>query len=152
MEQIQDLLAEYYFLLKALHIISVISWMAGLLYLPRLFAYHTTVASTSEASKLFKVMEKRLLKIIMNPAMIATFITGFSLLFVPGMLEKPNAWIHAKLFLVFGLAGAHGFMAKTQKVFGKDKNIRSHNFYRIFNEVPAVIMIFIVFLVVFKSF
>ncbi len=152
MEALQDVLADWYLVIKAAHIVSVISWMAGMLYLPRLFVYHCYAKIGSEQSETFKVMEHKLLKIIINPAMILTFVLGGMLLFVPGMMERPFGWIHAKLFLVLILAGFHGFMAKTVKIFAADKNTKSPKFYRVFNEGPAVIMIIVVFLVVLKPF
>jgi len=144
------LLAEYHWL-KALHLIAVISWMAGMLYLPRLFVYHADAERGSDKSETFKVMEYRLLKFIMNPAMIATFVFGALMLWaIPALLQEP--WMHVKLLAVFLMAGAHAFMAKTVKVFAKDGNIRPAKFYRILNEVPTLLMIIIVIMVVAQPF
>lgn len=142
---------EPYHWVKAFHIIAVISWMAGMLYLPRLFAYHTRVAVGSEASELFKIMERRLLRIIINPAMIATWVFGLWLAFIINAFDPVNGkWLHYKLLLVLILSGIHGMLAKYRKDFEKDRNTKSEKFFRILNEVPAVLMIAIVLLVVLK--
>lgn len=145
-------LADYYLILKAVHIVAVISWMAGLLYLPRLYVYHAKATIPSELSDTFKIMERRLLRVIMNPAMIVTFITGILLLCVPGIMASPNGWLHGKLFLVLLMAGFHGALSKWRKDFMIDKNMKSHLFFRYANEVPTILMIVIVFLVVLKPF
>lgn len=139
-----------YLWVKALHIISVIAWMAGLLYLPRLFVYHTATTRGSQASETFKVMERRLLRAIMNPAMIATWVFGLLLYFSSG--DFTNVWIHLKLVLVIGLSVAHALMARWRKDFEQDKNVRPDMFYRIANEVPTALMVIIVILVVVKPF
>ena len=144
---------ELYLWLKALHIIFMVCWMAGMLYLPRLFVYHSKVAVGSEASEIFKVMERKLMRGIMLPCMVATFILGFSLAvktdaFGPGH----GGWLHAKLLLVLVLAGLHGMMSKYRKAFARDENVKSERFFRIFNEVPAVVMVVIILLVVLKPF
>lgn len=139
-----------YLVFKSLHIISVISWMAGMLYLPRLYAYHAGVDPKSEASQIFKTMERRLLRIIVNPAMILTFIFGAVLVVQADAMSQ--GWFHGKLTLVLVLAGVHGWLAKMRKTFERDENTRSPKFYKILNEVPAVLMIFIVFLAVLKPF
>lgn len=144
---------EYKEWLEALHIIAVITWMAGLLYLPRLFVYHCQVKPKSEASDLFKIMEYKLLRYIMNPAMIATLILGILLVLATGYgAPGTGVWIHVKLLLVIIMAGLHGMMAKFRKDFARDANKKSERFYRIFNEIPAVIMVVIVFLVELKPF
>ncbi|MBI1326574.1 MAG: protoporphyrinogen oxidase HemJ [Alphaproteobacteria bacterium] len=141
----------YYPWLRALHIISVIAWMAGMLYLPRLFAYHAEAAKGSDKSETFKVMERKLLKIIINPAMISTFLFGILMVVAnPAMLQQ--GWLHGKLPLVLLLAGMHGMFAKWRKIFERDENTRSAKFYKIWNEVPAVLMIIIVILAVVKPF
>lgn len=140
----------YYLWLKAFHLISVIAWMAGLLYLPRLFVYHTTVAVGSDQDKLFQTMEKKLLRIIMNPAMIFTFILGILLLIETKAYQE--GWFHAKALLVLLMAGFHGFLAKCYKGFSQGKNLYSGTAYRILNEVPTLLMVFIVILAVIKSF
>jgi protoporphyrinogen IX oxidase len=138
-----------FFLMKALHVIAVISWMAGLLYLPRLFVYHSDLKDNSDSAKLFIIMEKRLLRFIMNPAMVITFITGFILFKYIGFSQ---GWVHAKLLLVLFMAGFHGFLAKYRKNFENNQNNNSEKFYRIINEIPTILMILIVFLVIFKPF
>ena len=139
-----------YLWLKVLHIISLIAWMAAILYLPRLFVYHTGVAVGSEASETFKVMERRLLKAIMTPAMIATWVFGLWLAYEGGLFKAP--WLHAKLALVVLLSGVHGMMAAWVRAFAQDRNTRSAKFYRVMNEVPTVLMVVIVLLVVLKPF
>lgn len=142
-----------YELLRALHFISFISWMAGLLYLPRLFVYHANVAAGSEASELFKQMERKLLRYIMNPAMIATWIFGLWLMFLTGYGGPgTGGWMHAKLVLVLALSGSHGMMASYRRKFANDANTKSAKFYRWFNEVPTVLMIGIVLLATTKPF
>jgi putative membrane protein len=135
---------------KALHIISVIAWMAGMLYLPRLFVYHAEAPTGSPQSETFKVMERRLLKAIMTPAMIATWIFGLWLAVEGGWFR--SGWLHGKLALVIALSGLHGYLAATIRRFANDANTRNPRFYRVLNEVPTVIMIGIVILVVVKPF
>ena len=139
-----------YLWVKALHVISVIAWMAGLLYLPRLFVYHTAVTRGSQASETFKVMERRLLRAIMNPAMISTWVLGLWLYVSYG--DFSSIWIHLKMVLVVGMTVAHGLMARWRKEFEQDRNERPDMFYRIANEVPTALMIIIVILVVVKPF
>lgn len=144
-----DILLAHYNWLKALHVIAIICWMAGLLYLPRLFVYHAE--AKAEAGEIFKIMERRLLKIIMNPAMIAAFLFGTLMLAAnPALMSEP--WMHAKLGLVFLMAGLHGFFAGCVRKFANGRNVRSAKFYRIINEVPAVLMVIIVLLAVAKPF
>ncbi len=147
-----DLLSEYYLWLKALHIISFISWMAGLLYLPRLFVHHATTKPGSEVSNYFITMEQKLLRIIMLPAMILTFVFGIALLLVPGLIDWTAGWLHIKLTLVLILAGSHGAMIRFFKDFRNDRRIWSSRFFRLANEVPTLIMIGIVIMVVVKPF
>ena len=135
---------------KALHIISVIAWMAGMLYLPRLFVYHAEAAKGSESSETFKVMERRLLKAIVNPSMILVFLTGFTLVYLTG--DWRDGWWQAKFILVLGLAGLHGYFARCVRTFAEDRNERPARFYRILNEAPTILMIFIVVLAVVKPF
>ncbi len=137
--------------IKALHVIAVISWMAGMLYLPRLFVYHSEAEAGSKQSETFKVMERRLLKAIINPAMIVTWLAGLYLAWA-GRWFFTNWWIYGKIFLVLLLSGAHGFFVRWVKDFAADRNQRSHKFYRVINEVPTVLMIGIVILVVVKPF
>jgi putative membrane protein len=124
--------------------------MAGLLYLPRLFVYHCTAEPGSRQSETFKVMERRLLRFIMNPAMIATWLLGLWLAWQGGWFAAP--WLHAKLALVLALSGFHGLLARSVKDFAADKNRRSPKFYRVINEIPTVLMILIVILAVVKPF
>ena len=120
-------------------------------YLPRLFAYHADAAKGSELSETFKIMERRLLKIIINPAMILTFIFGiWMILENPALMQQ--GWLHAKIFLVLCMAGLHGFLSATRKKFARDENTRPAKFYKLVNEVPTVLLILIVLLVVLKPF
>jgi putative membrane protein len=138
-----------YLTLKALHVIAVISWMVGLLYLPRLFVYHVE-NNNFESVKVFKIMEKRLMKIIMNPAMIVTWLTGLSILWVLGFNTIFSLWLSIKFLFVIILSGYHGFLSKCLKDFALDRNTRSSKFFRFINEIPTIILIIIVFLVYFK--
>lgn len=141
---------EHLLVIKSLHIIAVISWMAGMLYLPRLYVYHADKAPGSEASEMLKIMEYRLLRYITNPAMIATFVLGGLLLTQPGIMQQ--GWVHMKLGLLFFMAGCHGMFARWRKDFAADRNVKSAKFFRVLNEVPTVLMIAIVFLAVTKPF
>ncbi|MGB4057974.1 MAG: protoporphyrinogen oxidase HemJ [Alphaproteobacteria bacterium] len=146
-----EFLLEHYNWLRALHVIAVISWMAGMLYLPRLFVYHVDAEKGSVQSETFKVMEKKLLRIIINPAMIAAFLFGGLMLWANPVLFQ-EGWMHVKFTAVFIMAGLHGYFARIVKVFGRDENIRPARFYRIINEIPAVLMMIIVILVIVKPF
>lgn len=145
-------LSSIYFWVKAFHIISVIAWMAGLLYLPRLFVYHAGVAANSDTSQTFKVMERRLLRAIMTPAMIATYGFGILLAMTPGVVDWHERWFIAKLCLVAALTVIHVMLAAWRRDFAADRNRRSPRFYRIINEVPTVLMIIIVILVAVRPF
>src|SRR6202162_847329 len=134
--------------IKALHVIAVISWMAGMLYLPRLFVYHCEAETGSKQSETFKVMERRLLKAIINPAMIVTWLGGLYLARAGHLFSA--GWFHGKLLLVLLLSGVHGFFARCVKDFAADRNPRSQRFYRFINEVPTILMIGIVILVIVK--
>lgn len=136
--------------IKALHILSVISWMVGLLYLPRLFVYHADVEGHSTQSETFKVMERRLLKGIMNPAMIVTWLTGLYTAYAFDYFRAP--WLHAKLTLVLILSAFHGYLVGRVRSFAEDRNERSSSFYRFINELPTILMIGVVVLVVVKPF
>ena len=136
--------------LKAFHVIAVIAWMAGMLYLPRLFVYHCDAKPGSKESETFKVMERRLLKVIINPAMGATWLLGLWLAYDSGFFRA--GWFHAKFALVIALSALHGFLSRAVKDFAADRNARSAKFYRIINEVPAVLMALIVILVIVKPF
>lgn len=142
---------DWYGIVKALHVVSVIAWMAGMLYLPRLFVYHAEATPGSPQSETFKVMERRLLRAIMNPAMAATWVFGITMLaLVPGWLS--DGWLHAKLTLVVLLTVVHHVFSAWRKRFERDENQRSARFYRVWNEVPTVIMVAVVFLVILKPF
>ena len=147
----QDFFLDHYLSLKALHVIAMIAWMAGMFYLPRLYVYHCDAAKGSELSETLKIMERRLLRFIINPAMISTFLFGCLMLWAnPDLLHQ--AWMHAKLGLVFLMTVTHGLYARWRKVFLRDENTRPAKFYRIWNEVPTLLMIFIVILVIVKPF
>ena len=141
---------DHYLLIKSLHIIRMVAWMAGLFYLPRLYAYHADVAKDSDQDALFQLMERRLLKVITTPAMIATFFFGGMMLTIPGALS--GGWIHAKLGLVLILSGFHGACAAWRKSFVGGYNTKSSKFYRMINEVPTVLLIGIVLLAIMKPF
>ncbi|MDH3662458.1 MAG: protoporphyrinogen oxidase HemJ [Alphaproteobacteria bacterium] len=136
--------------LKALHIVAVIAWMAALLYMPRLFVYHSKVAPGTEASETFKIMERRLLKAIMTPAMLASLLFGISLGVVQA--QWTDAWLHLKSALVAALAASHMLMARYVRAFSDDRRPASETWFRWFNEMPTLLMLGIVFLVVFKPF
>lgn len=140
-----------YLWIKALHVISIIAWMAGLLYLPRLFVYHTKAAPGSEASETFKVMERRLLRAIMDPAMTAAYIFGITMIALQPEWMK-EGWLHGKLLLVVLLTASHIMMGRWQKAFAEDRNTKPQRFFRIVNEVPTLLMIVIVILVIVKPF
>jgi putative membrane protein len=138
--------------IKAFHVIAIIAWMAGLLYLPRLFVYHAQSKTGSEQSETFKVMERRLLRYITTPAMLASWLLGLALAFSGVIDWSKDGWFHAKLFLVLLLSAYHGLLAKWTKDFALDRNTHSARFYRIANEVPTLLMILIVILVVVRPF
>jgi putative membrane protein len=124
--------------------------MAGMLYLPRLFVYHCEAEAGSRQSETFKVMERRLLRAIINPAMVVTWVLGLWLAFEGGFIKA--GWLHGKLLLVLILSGIHGFLSRAVRDFAADRNVRSQKFYRIINEIPAVLMVGIVILVIVKPF
>ncbi len=139
-----------YLWLKALHVIAVIAWMAGMLYLPRLFVYHCEAPKGSIQSETFKIMERRLLKAIINPAMAVTWVLGLYLVWDGGWYK--SGWLHAKVLLVVIMSGLHGVYVRRLKDFAADRNIKPAKYYRILNEVPTVLMIGIVILVIVKPF
>lgn len=141
---------EAYLWLKALHVIAVISWMAGLLYLPRLFVYHCEAAAGSATSEQFKIMERRLLKAIMTPAMVVAWAAGLGLAVTGGLFQ--DGWFHVKLTLVVLMTVCHHMMARWKNDFAADRNTRPQRFFRIANEVPTLLMIGIVILVIVKPF
>jgi protoporphyrinogen IX oxidase len=146
-------MGQAYLYVKAFHVMAVIAWMAGIFYLPRLFVYHTSARPGSRQSETFKVMEGKLLGVIMNPAMITSWILGLVLIFVfhAGDL-KTDGWLHAKLGLVLLLTIYHLFLAKWRRDFANDRNCHTARFYRIMNEVPTVLMLGIVIFVIVKPF
>jgi len=146
-----DFILDYYEYFKAIHIVAVISWMAALLYLPRLFVYHVRAKKDSELDKTLKIMEEKLFKIIMNPAMAVALVFGLLMLFAQGM-GSYGKWMHAKLFVLIFMFGFHGVCSKWRKVFAQNKNVKSEKFYRMANEIPAVLMVIIVILAVAKPF
>lgn len=143
----RDFLADSYLWLKAGHIIFVVCWMAALFYLPRLFVYHVAAKKGGELSETLKIMEYRLNRFIMLPAMILTFFFGILLAFIPGILTPS---LHLKFLIVLILGGYHGFLVKCLKAFQKDKNTHSEKFFRVINEIPSFLLIIIVVLVVVK--
>ena len=145
-------MAEMYVWFKSLHIIAVIAWMAGLLYLPRLFVNHVDCAPGSQASEMLKGMEGRLMRIIMRPAALATIIFGGAMVSVPGIVDWSLAWMKIKLAAVLGLIVMHGLMEKWRAGFARDANTRPAKFYRMINEMPTLLMILIVIMVVAKPF
>ena len=147
-----DILVDIYPWMKSLHIISVIAWMSGMLYLPRLFVYHADAETGSDKSETFKIMERRLLRGIINPSMVMTFVFGGMLLLTPGIIHWGDPWIWLKLALVFLMAGFHGNLSKWRKEFERDENLRPAKFYRLVNEIPTILMVGIVILVVVKPF
>jgi protoporphyrinogen IX oxidase len=136
--------------LKAFHVIAIIAWMAGMLYLPRLFVYHCAAEPGSRQSETFKVMERRLLKAIINPAMIVSWGLGLWLAWTGGWYA--SYWLQAKVILALGLSALHGFFVRWVRDFASDQNRHSQKFYRIINEIPTILMIAIVILVVVKPF
>jgi putative membrane protein len=144
-----DFVTSWYPWIKALHLIAVIAWLAGLVYLPRLFVYHCTAEPGSQLSETLKVMERRLLRAIMNPAMIASFVLGGLLLVVQ---DWRQGWLHAKLLLVLAMLGMHQWFALRRKDFEADRNTRPQRVYRMTNEIPTLLMIVIVILVIVKPF
>jgi len=152
-EIVNEYLVTYQAWIRAAHIIAVMSWVAGLLYLPRLFVYHVDSTPGGGQSETFKVMERRLLKAIMTPAMLASWVFGLALLATPGVVDfSLDMWIYAKLTAVIAMSGLHGFLAKTVRIFAEDMNDRPARFFRILNEVPTGLMIVIVVLVIVRPF
>jgi protoporphyrinogen IX oxidase len=137
---------------KAFHVISVIAWMAGVLYLPRLFVYHCETRPGSAESERFKVMECRLLRQIITPAMVAAWMFGLALALTPGVIDWHAGWWHAKLLAVLGLSGFTAALGRWRRDFLEDRNTRSQRFYRIANEVPTLLMIVAVLMVIVRPF
>ncbi|HEX5328460.1 MAG TPA: protoporphyrinogen oxidase HemJ [Acetobacteraceae bacterium] len=147
-----SLLAPFYAWVKALHIIAMVAWMAGMFYLPRLYVYHCETRPGSAASERFKVMERRLLKQIVNPAMNATWLFGILLVLTPGVLDWSAGWWHVKLAAVIAMSVLHGEYARWRKDFLHDRNRRSARFYRIANEIPTLLLALIVIMVIVRPF
>jgi len=139
-----------YLWIKALHVVAIIAWMAGMLYLPRLFVYHAEAPKGSEQARTFAIMERRLMRIIMAPAMLVAWISGLILAYEAGFFHA--GWLHGKLLLVLVLTGLHGYFSRVRKDFAAETNRRDSRFYRVINEVPTILMIGIVILVVIKPF
>jgi putative membrane protein len=146
------LLTPFYLWLKAFHVVSMIAWMAGIFYLPRLYVYHCMVTPGTAESERFKVMERRLLKQIINPAMYATWGFGLLLVLTPGVIDWHAGWWHVKLAAVVLLSGFTGALSKWRREFRDDRNRRGERFYRIANEVPTVLMLVIVIMVIVRPF
>ena len=145
-------LVHAYLWIKAVHVISLIAWMAGMFYLPRLYVYHCMVERGSAESERLKVMERRLLKQIINPAMIGTWIFGLLLAFTPGIIDSATLWFPIKLAAVLAMSGFHGALTAQRRAFLEDRNIRPQRYYRIANEIPTVLMVIIVIMVIVKPF
>jgi protoporphyrinogen IX oxidase len=147
-----DLLSSAYLWIKAAHIVSVMSWMAGLFYLPRLMVYHAEKVSVSvpQAEDLFRMMEYKLLRFIMNPAMIATWVFGLVLVTIPGIVDWSAPWVWIKALSVVAMSWFHIWLAGRRREFAEGRNTRSGRTYRLMNEVPTILMLLIVFSVVLK--
>jgi putative membrane protein len=141
-----------YLWVKALHVVAVIAWMAGMLYLPRLYVYHCEVTAGSAESERFKVMERRLLKQIINPAMAAVWGLGILLVLTPGVIDWGAGWWHVKLAAVLLMSGFHGALSRWRRDFLEDRNTRPQRFYRIANEVPTLLILVIVVMVIVRPF
>ena len=152
MQNFNNFLVDNYSLIKAFHVITMVAWMAALLYLPRLFVYHTTVKKNSDASEMLKIMEYRLQKYIMNPAMLLTLLFGIFLLKTDGVVNWGEKWIYFKLLAVFLLLLVHHLLTKYRKDFFSNKNSHSKKFYKILNEIPTILLILIILLVYLKPF
>jgi len=145
-------LTELYPWTKSLHVMSIIAWMAGMLYLPRLYVYHCETQRGSSESERFKVMERRLLKQIINPAMIASWAFGAVLIVTPGIIDWSSGWWRTKFAAVLLMSGFHGALSAWRRAFLEDRNIKAQRFYRIANEVPTVLMAVIVIMVIARPF
>ena len=145
-------LAPFYLWTKSFHVVAMVAWMAALFYLPRLYVYHCDLRRGSAESERFKVMERRLAKQIMTPAMIATWVFGILLVLTPGVIDWSDGWWHVKLVGVILMSGFHGAASKWRKDFRDDRNTRSHKFYRVANEVPTILLLVIVVMVIVKPF
>jgi len=140
----------YYLLFKSLHLIAVISWMAGLLYLPRIFVYHAENNAEKNTSEIFKIMERRLMFYIMTPAMILSWFFGIFLILINEISITLNLWVQTKLFLVVLLTIYHLFLGYYLRKFALDQNKKSAKFFRIINEIPTILLILIIFVIIYK--
>ena len=147
-----DWLVNLYPWTKALHLIAVFAWMAGMFYLPRLYVYHSTVPVGSETSEMFKVMERRLLRAIINPAMGAAWLLGITLVLTPGVVDWSAGWWHGKMAGFLGMSAFHGQLATARKRFGRDERPKSERYWRAANEIPTVLLILIVIMVIVRPF
>ena len=145
-------LSDWYPWILSGHIISIIAWMAGMFYMPRLFAYHAEAEVGSDKSETFKLMERRLLRAIINPAMIAAWIFGILLVLTPGIVDWAMGWPWVKATIVLAMSGLHGLLSRWRRQFASERNIHTTRFYKLINEVPTVMMIVIVIMVVAKPF
>ena len=140
----------YYLLFKSLHLIAIVSWMAGLLYLPRIFVYHVENYQKKETTEIFETMERKLYFYIMRPAMIVSWLFGFILIYINGFEVLSALWLQIKLLFVIILSAYHEYLGKCMKSLKDDTNTKSSKFFRIINEIPTVLLILIVFIVIFK--
>lgn len=148
-----DFLTDYYLWIKSLHLISVIAWMSGMFYLPRLFVYHTQTEVGSAGSERFKIMERKLMRVIINPAMVGTWIFGLCLVFTPGIIDwSADIWAWVKAAAVLAMSGLHGANSRWRKAFERDENEKSEKFFRAANEIPTLLMMVIVIMVIVKPF
>jgi protoporphyrinogen IX oxidase len=150
--RVANLLTVAYPWIKAFHVVSMVAWMAGLFYLPRLYVYHCETTPGSVESERFKVMERRLLKQITTPAMIATWMFGLTLVVTPGVIDWSRGWWHVKLLAVILMTGFHGMLARWRRTFLMDRNTRPARFYRMANEVPTLLLLVIVVMVIVRPF
>ena len=148
----RDFLTSHYLVFKSLHLIFMVFWMASLFFLPRLFVYHVRALPGSETSNLIQGVEKRLIRLIMTPSMVMTWVWGLCLLAVNGILSSPLGWLHLKILFVLLLSFFHGFFVMRMKDFERGENTYSETFYRVIGEIPPFLFIFIVFCVVLKPF
>ena len=147
-----DVLEQFYPWIKSLHVIAVIAWMAGMLYLPRLFVYHADAEVGSDKSETFKLMERRLLRAIINPAMGAAWVFGLLLVATPGAVDWESGWFYVKLAAVIAMSAVHGLYSRWRKDFERDDNKRDAKFYRTWNEIPTALMVLIVIMVIARPF
>lgn len=145
-------LATLYPWTKALHLIAVFAWMAGMFYLPRLYVYHSTVPVGGEASEMLKVMERRLLRAIINPAMAAAWLFGLTLVLTPGIIDWHAGWWHGKVAGFLGMSAFHGTLSSARKAFARDERPKTERYWRIANEVPTLLLILIVVMVIVRPF